>query len=97
MLFDVSLNRDVVTWTVVLDGYVKCGDIVSAKELFDEMTKRNFILWSVMINWNCEPQCLDEKLVKGKIVVCNTLYGLVNNRETHAVGFIVHSFLTQGP
>ncbi|KAK1349191.1 Pentatricopeptide repeat-containing protein [Heracleum sosnowskyi] len=62
MLFDVSLNRDVVTWNAVLNGYVKCGDVGSAKKLFDEMPERNAVSWSVMINGYVKVGCFKEAL-----------------------------------
>lgn len=49
-LFDSSLNRDVITWTAMINGYVKCGEIKVARELFDEMPVKNAVAWSAMIN-----------------------------------------------
>ncbi|XP_024992045.1 pentatricopeptide repeat-containing protein At5g66520-like [Cynara cardunculus var. scolymus] len=49
-LFDSSSNRDVITWTAVINGYVKSGKVDVARELFDEMPKKNNVSWSVMIN-----------------------------------------------
>ncbi|CAL5326633.1 unnamed protein product [Camellia sinensis] len=48
-LFDSSLNRDVITWTVVINGFVKSGQVVIARELFDKMPEKNEISWSAMI------------------------------------------------
>ena len=62
MLFDVSLNRDVVAWTAVLNGYVKSGEIANAKELFDRMPERNVVSWSVMINGYVKVGCFKEAL-----------------------------------
>lgn len=49
-LFDSCLNKDVVTWTAVINGYVKAGKVDVARELFDEMPNKNKVSWSVMIN-----------------------------------------------
>ncbi|KAI3798710.1 hypothetical protein L1987_33988 [Smallanthus sonchifolius] len=49
-LFDSSLNRDVITWTAVINGYVKAGKVEVARQLFDEMPNKNNVSWSVMIN-----------------------------------------------
>nr|XP_043634849.1 pentatricopeptide repeat-containing protein At5g66520-like [Erigeron canadensis] len=49
-LFDMSLNKDVVTWTAVINGYVKAGQVDIARQLFDEMPNKNNVTWSVMIN-----------------------------------------------
>ncbi|PSS36615.1 Pentatricopeptide repeat-containing protein [Actinidia chinensis var. chinensis] len=48
-LFETSLNRDVVTWTAVINGYVKSGQVGVARELFDEMPVKNEVSWSAMI------------------------------------------------
>ncbi|KAI7754303.1 hypothetical protein M8C21_024819, partial [Ambrosia artemisiifolia] len=49
-MFDGCLSKDVVTWTAVVNGYVKVGDVKVARQLFDEMPERNSVSWSAMIN-----------------------------------------------
>lgn len=49
-LFDESSNRDVITWTAVINGYCKIGELGLAQKLFDEMPKKNAASWSCMIN-----------------------------------------------
>lgn len=49
-LFDMSVYRDVVTWTALINGYVKSGQAVIARELFDQMPQKNAVSWSAMIN-----------------------------------------------
>ncbi|EOY32166.1 Pentatricopeptide repeat protein isoform 2 [Theobroma cacao] len=48
-LFNVSTNRDVITWTSLLNGYVQSGQAEFARELFDQMPERNAVSWSAMI------------------------------------------------
>ncbi|KAF5196443.1 Pentatricopeptide repeat-containing protein [Thalictrum thalictroides] len=48
-LFDASSNLDVISWTAMVNGYVKNGQIELAKHLFDQMPERNAISWSAMI------------------------------------------------
>ncbi|KAJ8649942.1 hypothetical protein MRB53_002965 [Persea americana] len=49
-LFDESLSsRDVVTWTAMINGYAKAGQIHAARSLFDQMPERNVVSWSAMI------------------------------------------------
>lgn len=40
---------DVVSWNTVIGGYVKCGEIGSARQVFDEMPRRNGVSWSAMV------------------------------------------------
>ncbi|OMP03653.1 hypothetical protein COLO4_10288 [Corchorus olitorius] len=48
-LFDMSTNRDVITWTALINGYVKSGQVELARDLFDKMPERNVVSWSAMI------------------------------------------------
>ncbi|KAK9285832.1 hypothetical protein L1049_025033 [Liquidambar formosana] len=48
-LFDMSLNRDVITWTAVINGYTKSGQVAIARQLFDQMPEKNAVSWSAMI------------------------------------------------
>ncbi|XP_021277549.1 pentatricopeptide repeat-containing protein At5g66520-like [Herrania umbratica] len=48
-LFNVSTNRDVITWTSLINGYLKSGHAEFARELFDQMPARNAVSWSAMI------------------------------------------------
>ncbi|XP_054799183.1 pentatricopeptide repeat-containing protein At5g66520-like [Prosopis cineraria] len=49
-LFDLSFNRDVITWTALINGYAKLGQVMAARELFDRMPEKNSVSWSAMIN-----------------------------------------------
>ncbi|KAL8550028.1 hypothetical protein ACS0TY_008742 [Phlomoides rotata] len=49
-LFDESSNRDVITWTAMINGYFKIGEPGLARKLFDKMPIKNAASWSCMIN-----------------------------------------------
>lgn len=49
-LFDENSDRDVITWTAVINGYLKIGELGLARELFDQMPNKNAASWSSMIN-----------------------------------------------
>ncbi|KNA19621.1 hypothetical protein SOVF_060170 [Spinacia oleracea] len=40
---------DVVLWNVMVDGYIKLGDMRAARQLFDKMPKRSVVSWNGMI------------------------------------------------
>ncbi|PON43729.1 Tetratricopeptide-like helical domain containing protein [Parasponia andersonii] len=48
-VFDEMPERNVVSWTAMVVGYVIAGDLVEAKKLFDEMPQRNVATWNAMI------------------------------------------------
>ncbi|KAK7319357.1 hypothetical protein RJT34_04077 [Clitoria ternatea] len=43
-------RRNVVSWNSMMMCYVKVGDVVSARELFDRMMKRDTCSWNTMIS-----------------------------------------------
>ncbi|KAF5185360.1 Pentatricopeptide repeat-containing protein [Thalictrum thalictroides] len=42
--------RNVVSWNSMIMCYVKVGDLVSARKIFDEMNEKDVISWNTMIN-----------------------------------------------
>lgn len=49
-VFDEMPQRNVVSWTAIVVGYVVAGDITEAKRLFDEMPQRNVASWNAIIS-----------------------------------------------
>lgn len=49
-VFDEMSERNVVSWTAMVSGYVFAGDLVEAKRLFDEMPHRNVVSWNAVIS-----------------------------------------------
>lgn len=48
-LFDEMPDRNVVSWTVILAGSLRCEGIRSGREVFDRMPERNDVSWTVMV------------------------------------------------
>ncbi|XVF38341.1 hypothetical protein REPUB_Repub20aG0093100 [Reevesia pubescens] len=42
-------GKTVASWTIMIDGYVKAGDVSSGRCLFDQMPEKNLVPWSTMI------------------------------------------------
>ncbi|XP_035845841.1 pentatricopeptide repeat-containing protein At2g35030, mitochondrial-like [Helianthus annuus] len=49
-VFDEMANRNVVSWTAMLDGYAKCGRLDESRVMFDAMTDKNVVCWNVMLS-----------------------------------------------
>lgn len=43
-------EKNLVSWNSMIMCYVKAGDIISARELFDKMTERDSVSWNTMIS-----------------------------------------------
>ncbi|CAA7061940.1 unnamed protein product [Microthlaspi erraticum] len=61
-LFDEMLERNLVTWNVMLNGYSKAGLIEEAKGLFDQITEKDIVSWGTMIDGCLRKNRLDEAL-----------------------------------
>ncbi|KAM7474853.1 hypothetical protein LguiB_022096 [Lonicera macranthoides] len=48
-IFDELHDRNVVSWTALIIGYVNVGYLLEAKKLFDEMSSKNLACWNAMI------------------------------------------------
>ncbi|CAA7059238.1 unnamed protein product [Microthlaspi erraticum] len=48
-LFDEMSERNVVSWTALLSGYAKSGDISNAVALFEEMPERDVPSWNAIL------------------------------------------------
>ncbi|CAI0382057.1 unnamed protein product [Linum tenue] len=60
--FDKMPERNVVSWTAMLRGYVQEGMIGEAERLFSQMPVRNVVSWTVMIGGLIEDGRVDEAL-----------------------------------
>ncbi|PKA53644.1 Pentatricopeptide repeat-containing protein [Apostasia shenzhenica] len=49
-VFDEMLVRDELTWTTMVVGYVRRGDISAARQVFDVMEERFDVVWNAMIS-----------------------------------------------
>lgn len=61
-LFDMSVSKDVITWTSLINGYAKSDQVLIARELFDKIPEKNNISWSAMINGYCQVGLFEEAL-----------------------------------
>lgn len=48
-IFDRMEEKDVVSWTAILDMYVEMDNLEEARRIFDDMPERNEVSWSAMI------------------------------------------------
>ncbi|WOL20272.1 pentatricopeptide repeat-containing protein [Canna indica] len=57
---DKTFERNVVSWNSMIMCYVKAGDLVAARTLFNEMPVRDLISWNTMIAAYAQDAAMDE-------------------------------------
>ncbi|KAJ8641146.1 hypothetical protein MRB53_017840 [Persea americana] len=79
-VFDEMPHKDVVTWTTIISGYIKCGMMKEARILFDDVSvKRNVVTWTAMlagylrIRQVSEAEKLFEEMPERNVVSWNTM------------------------
>ncbi|KAE8719800.1 PEThy ZPT4-2 [Hibiscus syriacus] len=61
-IFDEIPRLDVVSWTVMISGYVQMGDIETARLLFNEAPVKDRGIWGAMISGYVKNNCFKESL-----------------------------------
>ncbi|XP_010683888.2 pentatricopeptide repeat-containing protein At1g62260, mitochondrial [Beta vulgaris subsp. vulgaris] len=46
----IGVERNVVSWNAMIMSYIKVGDVISARELFNQMVDRDTFSWNTMIS-----------------------------------------------
>lgn len=49
-VFDKTVQRNAVTWNMMINGYVKFREMAKARQLFDAMPRRDVVSWNIMIS-----------------------------------------------
>ncbi|KAK6117273.1 hypothetical protein DH2020_048984 [Rehmannia glutinosa] len=62
ILFDKMTERNVVSWNVMLNGYVKAGLVDLARELFEGIPEKDVVSWGTMIDGYVQAGRLKEAL-----------------------------------
>ncbi|KAK4265451.1 hypothetical protein QN277_026503 [Acacia crassicarpa] len=87
---DVGKNkfkRNIVSWNSMMMCYVKVGDIVSARDLFDKMIERDTFSWNTMINGYVQISAMEE---------ASTLFAKMPNPNTFSWNSIISGFAQIG-
>ncbi|XP_054805762.1 pentatricopeptide repeat-containing protein At1g62260, mitochondrial isoform X3 [Prosopis cineraria] len=87
---DVGKNkfkRNIVSWNSMMMCYVKVGDILSARDLFDQMIERDTFSWNTMINGYVQISAMEE---------ASTLFGKMPNPDTFSWNSIISGFAQIG-
>lgn len=90
-VFGEMYERNVVAWTSMINGFILCHDMVSARRLFDLAPERDIVLWNTMISGYIElgdmltSRELFDKMPKHDVMSWNTmLNGYAKNGNVEA-------------
>ncbi|KAJ8623071.1 hypothetical protein MRB53_031600 [Persea americana] len=100
-VFNDMEERDVFSWTAVLDVYVEMGEFKEARRIFDEMPQRNEVSWSAMIARYSQSGNAEEALklfsqmlydgFKPNISCFSSVLGALASLEALKIGMNVHN------
>ena len=65
-----EMELDIVSWDCLLDGYVKVGDLHSARKVFDEIPERDVVYWTTMLMGYSNAGCCAKRV--GCLMGCRT-------------------------
>ena len=49
-VFDTMPEKNVISFTTMIDGYAKAGDMATVRFLFDHYVEKDVIAWSTLIS-----------------------------------------------
>ncbi|XP_015688725.2 pentatricopeptide repeat-containing protein At3g22690-like [Oryza brachyantha] len=84
-VFDGMPVKTVVSWNVLLDGFVRASDLDAAWEVFVEMPERNVVSWNTVIAGFARHGCAQEAV--DLFAEMTMVYGLEPDEAT-MVGFV---------
>ncbi|KAF8108321.1 hypothetical protein N665_0111s0033 [Sinapis alba] len=72
LISEMGFESDVYIGTALVEMYCKGGDLVSAREVFDEMSERDVVTWNIMVSGLVQNGCFVEalRLFRGMCLSC---------------------------
>ncbi|KAK6155053.1 hypothetical protein DH2020_009301 [Rehmannia glutinosa] len=87
MVFDVMVERDLVTYNSMISGLVKAGELKEAKKLFDEMPHRDRVSWNTI---------LDGYVKSGDMVSAFELFEKMPSRDVVSWSTVIFGYAKTG-
>ncbi|EOY25883.1 hypothetical protein QUC31_011821 [Theobroma cacao] len=91
IVFSEMVDRNVVAWTSMINGFILSHDLVKARFLFELAPERDIVLWNTMVSGYIEigdmveARNLFDQMLKKDVMAWNTiLHGYAINRDVAA-------------
>lgn len=86
-MLDGSGKTDVICWNAMIDGYLKCGEVEAANDLFGCMPDKNVASWNTLISGLA--RC-------GMIEKARTLFNEMEKRDEISWSAIIDGYIKEG-
>lgn len=86
-VFGEMVQRTVVSWTLMIKGYILCRDVISARRLFDLAPVRDVVLWNTMVSGYIET---------GDMVAARKLFDEMPNRDVMSWNTMLNGYANNG-
>ncbi|KAF5468577.1 hypothetical protein F2P56_012720 [Juglans regia] len=86
-VFGEMVQRNVVSWTSMISGYILCRDVISARRLFDLAPVRDVVLWNTMVSGYIET---------GDMVAARKLFDEMPNRDVMSWNTMLNGYANNG-
>lgn len=85
--FTEMVDRNVVSWTAIINGYVVNGDLVSARRLFDLAPERDVVLWNRMVTAHIE---------SGDMMEAKRLFDMIPCKDLMSYNTLLNGYAKNG-
>ncbi|XP_022714801.1 pentatricopeptide repeat-containing protein At1g08070, chloroplastic-like [Durio zibethinus] len=86
-VFSEMVDRNVVAWTSIINGFILCRDLVKARCLFDLAPERDIVLWNIMVSGY---------IGTGDMVEARKLFDQMPKRDVMSWNTILHGYASNG-
>ncbi|XXG61280.1 hypothetical protein AAC387_Pa04g2979 [Persea americana] len=82
-----SFERNIISWNSMIMCYIKAGDTLAARQLFDEMPERDVVSWNTMISGYVHTLDMEG---------AESLFDLMSERDTRSWNSMISGYAQSG-
>ncbi|KAJ6318317.1 hypothetical protein OIU76_013786 [Salix suchowensis] len=86
-VFGEMIERNVIAWTAMINGYITCCDLVTARRLFDLAPERDIVLWNTMISGYIEAK---------DVIRARELFDKMPNKDVMSWNTVLNGYASNG-